>query len=386
MVKKPSYYTPSMTGNKYAVTLTQIVASLQGSKNALSMAQMAVKLMLPGVHRKADTIGMIMAQLSMKASIKKWGAEAEYAITKEMKQLHWRDLYKPKHWHGLTKKQKEQVLESHIFVEQKRDGKIKARKVIGGNKQRNYITKEDVSSPTVSAEAVMFTCDIDAVEDRDIAVVDIPNAFAQTVVSEEDAEHHVIDCIRGPLVDILVLIAPGVYGPYVSTNKSGQKVLIMECLNAVYGSMVAALLYYKKFVKSLTKKGFKLNPYNGCVDNKTVNGKQIMICFHVDDCKISHKSIKVVDESIDWLQAEYESIFEDGLGEMNIHKGKVHNYMVRSLDFSHKGQCRVFMYDYLDGILEAFDEAANKNGEGYITVKKRHCVKTAAPDNLFGVN
>jgi hypothetical protein len=71
MVKKPSAYTPSMTGNKYAVTLTQIVASLQGSKNALSMAQMPVKLMLPGVHRKADTVGMIMAQLSMKASIKK---------------------------------------------------------------------------------------------------------------------------------------------------------------------------------------------------------------------------------------------------------------------------------------------------------------------------
>jgi hypothetical protein len=33
------------------------------------------------------------------------------------------------------------------------------------------------------------------------------------VVSEEDAEHPVIVCIRGPLVDILVLIAPDVYGP-----------------------------------------------------------------------------------------------------------------------------------------------------------------------------
>jgi hypothetical protein len=100
--------------------------------------------------------------------------------------------HKPKHWHGLTKKQKEQVLESHIFIEQKRDRKIKAWKLIGGNKQRNYITKEDVSSPTVSAEAVMLTCIIDAVEDRDIVVVDIPNAFAQTVVSEEDAEHRAV--------------------------------------------------------------------------------------------------------------------------------------------------------------------------------------------------
>ena len=83
MAKKLSTYTPSMTGNKYAVALTQIVASLGGSKNALSMAQMSVKLMSPGVHRKANTVGMIMAQLSIKASIKKWGAEAEYTINKE---------------------------------------------------------------------------------------------------------------------------------------------------------------------------------------------------------------------------------------------------------------------------------------------------------------
>ncbi len=84
----------------------------------------------------------------------------------------------------------------------------------------------------------------------------------------------------------------------------------MECLKAVYGSMVAALLYYKKFVKSLTKKGFKLNPYDGCVANKTVNRKQITICVHIDDCKISHESTKVVDKSIDWLRDEYESIFK----------------------------------------------------------------------------
>jgi hypothetical protein len=121
------------------------------------------------------------------------------------------------------------------------------------------------------------------------------------VVSEVDAEHRVIVCIRGPLVDILVSIAPDVYGPYVSTNKSGWKILIVECLNAVYGMMVAALLYYKKFVQSLTKKGLKLNPYDRCVANTTVNGKQITICFHVDDCKISHVSTKVVDELIDWL-------------------------------------------------------------------------------------
>jgi hypothetical protein len=103
-------------------------------------------------------------------------------------------------------------------------------------------------------------------------------------VSEKDVEHHVVVRIRGPLVDILVSIVPGVYGPYVSTTKTGQKALIVECLKAVYGTMVAALLYYKKFVKSLKSKGFKLNPYNPCMANKIIEGKQIMVCFHVDNC------------------------------------------------------------------------------------------------------
>ncbi len=43
--------------------------------------------------------------------------------------------------------------------------------MIGGNKQRDYITKEDESSLTVSAEAVMLTCIIDAVEDKDMVVL-----------------------------------------------------------------------------------------------------------------------------------------------------------------------------------------------------------------------
>ena len=50
-------------------------------------------------------------------------------------------------------------------------------------------------------------------------------------------------------------MALDVYGHYVSVTKTGQKILIVECLNAVYGTMVVALLYYKKFAKSLKNHG-----------------------------------------------------------------------------------------------------------------------------------
>ena len=97
--------------------------------------------------------------------------------------------------------------------------------------------------------------------------------------------------------------------------------------------MVALLLYYNKFVKSLNSKGFKLNPYDPCMANKQVKGEQLTVCFHVDNCKISQLIPKVVDKTIDWLWSEYEHVFEGGTGEMKVHCGKTHNYLGMSLDF-----------------------------------------------------
>jgi hypothetical protein len=108
-----------MKGNKYAVALTQPTLLLHCSKDALCMVQMLVKLMGKGLCRCADIAGMVMAQVSMKEALKKCGRATEQAITIEMKQLHWGKLYKPMHWHELTKAQKEHILESHIFYEKK---------------------------------------------------------------------------------------------------------------------------------------------------------------------------------------------------------------------------------------------------------------------------
>ncbi len=52
--------------------------------------------------------------------------------------------------------------------------------VAGGNTQCGHVTKEESSSPTVSTEAVLSTLIVDAREGRDIAVIEIPNAFIQT--------------------------------------------------------------------------------------------------------------------------------------------------------------------------------------------------------------
>ena len=70
----------------------------------------------------------------------------------------------------------------------------------------------------------------------------------------------------------------------------------------MYVTIVASLLYYRKFTNSLTDVGFKINPYDPCVANKMIDGQQMNIFYHVDNSKLSHRRSKVNDWMIKWLR------------------------------------------------------------------------------------
>jgi hypothetical protein len=363
-------YVPSMSGSsKYAYTVTQL--ETQGVLHPY-----AHMFFQRDMYRaEPDVAAAIMTQLSLKAGLKAWGGKAQKAVHSEMKQLHFRDTFNPMRWNELTHAQKQSVLESHLFLKEKRTGEIKGRTVAGGNKQRDLITKEEATSPTVATKAVLSTCIIDADEGRYVAVIDTPNAFIQTKI--EDEKDMAIIKIRGILVDMLLDIAPNVYTPFVTLDRKGVKQVIVQCLNAIYGTTMASLLYYQKCCTSLLSKGFVFDDYDPCVANKQIGGNQMTICFHVDDCKLSHKSLKVMDQMITWLRQEYESIFEDGSGKMSVSRGMVHTYLGMKLDFTLPGRVKITMLDYVEEIIVAF-EKADPEACGTKT--------SAAPTNLFTVD
>ena len=118
--------------------------------------------------------------------------------------------------------------------------------------------------------------------------------------------------VRGELVQSLLDIAPKVYKPYVTKDKKVNFILLLRCLNAIYGTIIAGLLFYKKVRNTLLREGFEINPYDPCVANNMVNGNQQKICWHVDDCKLSHRDKRVTARIILVLKEEYKSIFKDG--------------------------------------------------------------------------
>ena len=62
-----------------------------------------------------------------------------------------------------------------------------------------------------------------------------------------------------------------------------------------------------------------------------------MVCWRMDDCKVSHMDTKVNDYLITILKEEYESIFKGGSGKMTVSRGKVHKYLGMTLDYTTKG-------------------------------------------------
>ena len=121
--------------------------------------------------------------------------------------------------------------------------------------------------------------------------------------------------------------------------------------------------------------GFTINPYDPCVANKIVDGKQFTVLWHVDDMKASHVSTQRVDQFIDWARNKYE---DAEITKMKPSRGKVHDYLGITLDYSVPGKVRIYMKDYIKKMLEEFPHMEEVN--------KLKAVKTPAATHLFEVN
>ena len=127
-------------------------------------------------------------------------------------------------------------------------------------------------------------------------------------------------------------------------------------MNAIYGTILDSLIYYKKFVKTLKSTGFQLNKYYPCVANHLIKDKRQTIWFHLYDCKFSHQYSKVNEKFINSLHDDYESVFDDGAVKMKLSQGKVHDYLVMTLDYSVMSQFKIKILDYIKEILEFLDK------------------------------
>ena len=137
----------------------------------------------------------------------------------------------------------------------------------------------------------MLSCAIDAKEGRYVAVTDIPGAFLHA-----DMNQDVHMLLEGTIAELIVKLEPKLYRKYIWRNKSDKPMLYVKLRKALYGTLQAALLFWELLLNTLKELGFKVNDYDQCLANKTINGRQCTIIWHVDDLKISHVDKEVTRE------------------------------------------------------------------------------------------
>ena len=209
-----------------------------------------------------------------------------------------------------------------------------------------------------------MTAVIDAMENRTVAVVDIPGAFMQA-----DMDPGVYMRIDGAMAELLMEIDYDMYHPHMVKEK-GKPVIYVELLKALYGTLRAARLFWETLSRKLQEWGFTMNPYDSCVTNKDIDGQQCTITWHVDDLKISHIDEQVVRSIIQKIQDNFGQH-----SELSMHIGKRHDYLGMILDFTTPGILEIDMSDYIQVILQ--DTPTNLQGTSVVPAAK-HLFTTCA--------
>ena len=144
-----------------------------------------------------------------------------------------------------------------MFIIEKRNGVIKARKCAVGSKQRTFpgYVKSEWASPTVSTDGVIITSTIEAHQGRAVAVADLPNAFLNAFNNEQT-----LILLKGKLAELMVQINPKLYRKYIITSVKGEPMLYVRLSKALCRLLQSALLFYRKLRSELEDYGFEVNP------------------------------------------------------------------------------------------------------------------------------
>ena len=139
-------------------------------------------------------------------------------------------------------------------------------------------------------------------------------------------------------------------------------VIYTELSKALCGTLQAALLFWKNLSDFLIKDhGFEVNPYDCCVVNKYINGKQCTIGWHVDDLKI------FLDRALDNKYRNESPI--------TVHRGPIQEYLGMAINYMEKGKVSFSMPQYIEDLLLECRESIMKGTS-----------TTPAANHLFQIN
>ena len=178
----------------------------------------------------------ILIQYGIKAGLKKFGEKGKKDTMKQLRQMLDREVFKKIKYKSLQRKDKINALTILLFLSKKQNKEVKAQK------QKLWTKKAYLSSPTIVCECLFQSCEIDAQEEQDVASGNLPGHFLHTPM-----EGRVILKIVGLLALLFVEIDPETWQKHLR-YVCGKLVVYVKCSKAIYGTVNAVLLLYRKLI------------------------------------------------------------------------------------------------------------------------------------------
>ena len=104
-----------------------------------------------------------------------------------------------------------------------------------------------------------------------------------------------------------------------------------------------------------------------------VDGKQLTICWHVDDLKASHEDSEAMDDFVQWIKDKYE---DEEIAKARVTRGKKHDYLGMNLDCTKPGKVKVDMIDCTVKMVEDFPCQTELGTNETLTPAAKHSFQT----------
>ena len=285
----------------------------------------------------------------IKAALHEGGAEVETAIRKEFQQLINKPVWK---YQSLKdhpdinsfKELNPRPISSLLNVDKKFDAagvliKWKARFCACGNHQDKGLYEEDLSSPTMTLESVFIILAFAAQLNADIVTADITGAFLESILPADDI---VYMYLSKDAVDELKKIDTNIHEYILEDGR-----VLVKLLRALYGTIQAAMLWYKLLKKIILEYGFVQHTNDRCVFILKKDGVIFIVGFHVDDLLMVCKNKNLISHFIAYLLGKFTNV--------TVHEGRQQTYLGMMINMEEEGVISVSMDGYVSSVLDMYD-------------------------------
>jgi Reverse transcriptase (RNA-dependent DNA polymerase) len=207
--------------------------------------------------------------------------------------------------------------------------KVKARLCVDGRGQdRTEYRREEIESPTANIASIFTIAQIAAAVGRFVMVGDMGSAYLNALMPRGNIDKTLYMLIEPEVAKEIIRQDPS-FLPFQRRN--GGLVVILH--KALYGCIESAKLWYHELAETLKTNGFKPNPRDKCIFNKTTRNAQITIIVYVDDLMMTSTDKSLVLEMERTLLKKY--------GQFRSSSEKTVSYLGCTWDFHEKGIVKV---------------------------------------------